>query len=467
MGLTMRERQATVRETASRYRGASKKQQTQILNEFVKLTGYNRSYATYALRNCGRRQVRMIGQRRLAFVVGYARPSGIRRRRRRCYGDDVLEALKRLWAISDGLCGKRLVVFIRETLPVLERYGEITLADQLTQRKLLQISAATSDRMLAPLKARMRFKTRSHTRPGTLLKYHIPIRTFAQWNEQRPGFVEVDLVAHDGGAAWGDYTQTLDVTDVATGWTEPRAVKNKAQCHVFEALKTIRGQLPFPLLGIDSDNGSEFINNELRRYCELQKITFTRSRPYRKNDNCFVEQKNYSIVRKAVGYYRYDSPQQLALLQELYQALRLYTNFFQPVMKLREKIRSGSRLTRRYDQPQTPYRRLMAHPGVTETTKHALQHQYQKLNPAELKRTIDRLQTKLFRTATAKGRILPTQPLGYPRDDHPWRQSTPRYQHLPSGSRAPRKARSRLDSIRKNHNTLSATKKTKLCLPNG
>lgn len=461
MGLTMRERHANLRQTASRYRRASKKARSEILNEFVQLTGYSRAYAAYALRNCGRREVRMIGQQRVIFVVGQARPVGARRDRSRCYGDDVLKVLKRLWVISDGLCGKRLVAFIREALPILERCGEITLSGQLTRGKLLRISPATVDRLLAPLKARMRFKTRSHTRPGTLLKHHIPIRTFAQWNEQRPGFLEVDLVAHDGGAAWGEYVQTLNATDVATGWTEPRAAKNKAQCHVFEALKTIRGELPFPLLGIDSDNGGEFINNELSRYCELNAITFTRSRPYRKNDNCFVEQKNYSIVRKTVGYYRYDDPGQLALLGELYQALRLYTNFFQPVMKLREKTRAGSRLTRRYDQPKTPFRRLLDHPNVPESTKQALQLQYQKLNPAELKRSLDHLQDRLFGTAIAK-KPPPLAPprSGYAREDHPWRQTSPRYRYLASVSSETQNRKSPLDSKRKNHNTLTASQNT-------
>jgi len=192
-----------------------------------------------------------------------------------------------------------------------------------------------------------------------LLKHHIPIRTFADWNEQCPGFCEADLVAHDGGAAFDEYCQTLTLTDIATGWTETAALKNKAQIHVFAGLQELRSRLPFPLLGIDSDNGSEFINNQLLRYCQDQHITFTRSRPLRKNDNCFVEQKNYSIVRRSVGYYRYDTPKQLNLLRSLYARLRLYNNFFLPGMKLKEKVRSGSKLTRRYDQPQTPYRRIL------------------------------------------------------------------------------------------------------------
>jgi len=175
----------------------------------------------------------------------------------------------------------------------------------------------------------------------------------ACWDEKEPGFVEMDLVSHDGGSARGDYIQTLDLTDVFSGWTETRAVRNKAQVWTFQALKEIRGKLPFQMLGIDSDNGGEFINAHLLNYCKEQKITFTRSRPYKKNDNCFVEQKNYSVVRRAVGYARYDTEEELEVLNQLYESLRLYTNFFQPVMKLAEKERMGSKVKKKYDKAKT------------------------------------------------------------------------------------------------------------------
>jgi hypothetical protein len=260
------------------------------------------------------------------------------------------------------------------------------------------MSAATIDRLLRPERKKYELKGRSRTKPGTLLKHQIPIRTFSEWNENKPGFVEIDLVSHDGGVAAGDFCQTLDVTDISTTWTETAAVRNKAQVHVFAALKQLRGNLPFSLLGIDSDNGSEFINAELERYCRKQEITFTRSRPYRKNDNCFVEQKNYSVVRRAVGYARYDTEEQLALLNQLYGYLRLYTNFFMPSMKLVSKERCGSQVKKRYDQAQTPYRRVMAAPEISEGKKRKLQMQYETLNPADLKRKIERLQSKLGKT---------------------------------------------------------------------
>jgi len=420
MGLTVKERYAIIRELAPRYQRAGKGERSKILDEFVRLTGLVRSYASHVLKHYGTRKTVVVDGRRVVVVVGGASTARRHRKRPRRYDQAVLDPLKVLWAFSNGLCGKRLVVFIRQTLPILERWGELSL-DEPVRSKLLTISPGTCDRLLASTKAHSRLKGRSGTKPGTLLKHHIPIRTFADWNESEPGFVEVDLVAHDGGIAYGDYAQTLDLTDIATTWTETRAVKNKAQCHVFHALEDIRRSLPFPLKGIDSDNGGEFINNHLHRYCEAEHITFTRSRPYRKNDNCFVEQKNYSIVRTTVGYYRYDGPLQLELLQRLYQLLRLYTNFFQPSMKLREKIRSGSKVTRRYDPPMTPYQRVLAHPAVSATSRRQLSALYETLNPAELMRSLTHLQQQLFDSARHAPKV--SIPPGYPAEQHLWRQS--------------------------------------------
>lgn len=211
-----------------------------------------------------------------------------------------------LWVIADGICGKRLAPFIQNALPILERFEEIII-DNDTREKLLSISPATIDRLLQSERTKFHLKGRSRTKPGTLLKHQIPIRTFSQWDEQQPGFVEIDLVSHDGGTSRGEFIQTLDLTDICTKWTETRAVRNKAQRWVFEALEDIIAHLPFELRGIDSDNGAEFINAHLLRYCDARKITFTRSKPYRKNDNCFVEQKNYSVVRKTAGYFKYDT----------------------------------------------------------------------------------------------------------------------------------------------------------------
>ena len=295
----------------------------------------------------------------------------------------------------------RYTPILKEVIRILEKYKEIKL-DRDTRKKLYRISAATIDRLLSDERKEQTLKGRSHTKPGTLLKNQIPIRTFAEWDDRRPGFVEIDLVGHDGGDARGEFAQTLDVTDVCTGWTETEAVKNKAQAWIFQALQDIRNRLPFDILGIDSDNGSEFINHHLQRFCSEEKITFTRARSYRKNDNCFVEQKNYSVVRRAVGYARYDTEEEVKLLNEIYGHLRLYTNFFQPVMKLIEKRRVGSRVTKKYDKPRTPYQRVLESPHVPEDRKEQLRNQYATLNPAALKRTITKLQQKLLHTVSLK-----------------------------------------------------------------
>jgi hypothetical protein len=426
MGLTMQERHANVRELAPRFQKASKKERSKMLDQFTTLTGYTRCYAAFLLRTCGKKHIKILsgGTRRVVFVPGHCRSAGAKRHRRRQYhGEAFLTALRQLWALSDGLCGKRLVAFIREVLPLLERQGTLTMTDGTLRTHLLTVSAATADRLLAKTKSLTRLKGRSHTRPGTLLKHHIPVRTFADWNDAQPGFCEVDLVAHDGGAAVGEYCQTLTLTDIATTWVEMEALKNKAQIHVFHALQEIRTQLPFALLGVDSDNGGEFINDQLYRYCLDQQITFTRSRAYHKNDNCFIEQKNYSIIRKTVGYYRYDTPEQLDLLQAFYQLLRLYTNFFQPVMKLVEKVRAGSHVTRRYDTPTTPYHRVLAHPAIPNDVKERLQVMYHQLNVVHLKQELDSLQTQLFHSAVTAGPPQRPSLSCYPVDDHPWKTS--------------------------------------------
>ena len=389
----MSERRSVAKVVAARYRKASKKQKGGILDELIALTGYNRWYAVGLLRGHGK-TIKVT--RRVTLVGDLGRSP--KRSRPRIYDGVVLESLKKIWAILDFICGKRLAAILPEVIPVLEHHQEIEL-DALTRHKLFAISPATIDRLLATERQKFALRGRSGTKPGTLLKHQIPIRTFAQWNEARPGFVEIDLVGHEGGEALGDFCQTLNVTDVASGWTDSQAVINKAQVWVFEALQEIRTRLPFPLLGIDSDNGSEFINNHLLRYCQQEKITFTRGRAGKKNDGCFVEQKNYSVVRRAVGYARYHALTQQQLLNTRYGYLRLYTNYFQPVMKLLSKQRTGAKVKKTYHPPQTPYRRLLAMPGITPPMRQRLNAEYATLNPAHLKREITRLQNLLRKTA--------------------------------------------------------------------
>jgi len=422
MGLTMHVRHALVRELSSRFQLSGKKERSAILNDFVQLTGYTRCYAAFVLRTCGSKQVRMRNGKRMVFIPGYARRPGAKRHRRGRYRTRAfLEALRKFWALSDGLCGKLLVAFLKEIVPLLERQQRLEISDPLVREQLVTASAATIDRLLAKTKRESQLKGRSYTRPGSLLKHHIPVRTFADWSDVRPGLCEADLVAHDGGSAYGDFAQTLTLTDVATCWTETEPAKNKARVHVFAAIKAARSRLPFLLLGLDCDNGGEFINAQIMEYCQAEHITFTRSRAYHKNDNCYVEQKNNSIVRRAVGYYRYNQPRQLQLLAMLYQVLRLYNNFFVPVMKLKEKIRDGSKLTRRYDEPQTPYRRVLAHPQIPQEVKDALTRQYESLNLIEIRRLLTRLQQALFRSAIEAG-PPPQPPKDFPAPHHPWRK---------------------------------------------
>jgi hypothetical protein len=396
MRLTMKQRQAVTAVTVQRYRNGSKKVKRQILDEFCETTGYSRGYARFVLRNHGR-QVLLRGKK---VIVGDLRKRQ-QRVKSRYYDEQVVQALSKLWQLLNYVCGKRLVAIMPELIAKLEQFGELRLT-ALTKEKLLRISAASIDRLLQPERRKHQLRQRSHTKPGTLLKHQIPIRTFAEWDEAQPGFAEIDLVAHDGGLALGDYCQTLDLTDVCTGWTETEAVPNKAQVWVFEAIQTIRARLPFPLLGLDSDNGSEFVNHELLHYCQKEQITFTRARPYRKNDNCYVEQKNYSVVRQTVGYQRFDTAPELMVLKQLYATLRLYTNFFQPTMKLKSKERFGSRVKKSYHAPQTPYQRVLACAEVTAADKKRLQRQYQSLNPAALKRQLDKYRKELFRSASKK-----------------------------------------------------------------
>jgi hypothetical protein len=385
----MKEKKPIAREYAIRYQKSSRKGKNRLLNEFIELTGYNRCYASYLLRNHNRK----VYINNKTAIIGDLNKRK-RRRRPKLYGEKILKYLKKIWAICDFICGKRLAPILPEIISKLEQFGEIKLSGEV-RKKLFTISPATIDRLLKAEKKKLTIKGKSHTRPGTLLKSQIPIRTFADWNDKRPGFLEIDLVGHDGGTAAGDFAYTLDTTDVATGWTELAAVKNRAAIWTNEALQRIRGQLPFDLLGIDSDNDSAFINDHLLRYCRDNSITFTRTRSSRKNDNCYVEQKNWSVVRRAVGYYRYDTEEELKFLNKLYDNLRLYNNYFQPSMKLLEKVRVGSKIIKKFDKAKTPYQRILLSEDVSEVNKEKLRTEYEDLNPVEIKRKMIKIQEQL------------------------------------------------------------------------
>jgi hypothetical protein len=403
--LAMRHRKAITAEVQDRYRRVTKKDKSKILNEFSATTGYSRVYAARILRLW---QGKIIGYskvsgRKIKYVIGRKKKANTKREK--IYGYDVFLALKKIWAIFDFICSKRLKPFMKEAIKKLEYHREINL-DPIVREKLLRVSASTIDRLLKPEKDRYRLgKGRKGTKPGTLLKKAIPIKTFADWDDASPGFVEADLVGHDGGNASGDFAQSLNFTDIATGWDIAVACKNKAQVHVFEAIKRASDRFPFKIAGIDSDNGSEFINAHMLAYCIENKITFTRSRAYKKNDSCFVEQKNYSVVRRAVGYLRYDSQEEVDILNELYIHLDYYTNYFQPVVKLVLKTRIGSKVKKKYDEAKTPYRRVLESKYIDDEKKRKLNTIYDRLNPVDLKRKISVLQDKLLKLNTLKQKV--------------------------------------------------------------
>jgi hypothetical protein len=414
MRLPMKERKTVTKVSSARYRRAGKKEKGRILDEFTQDTGYNRVYAARVLRRHGQR----VEVAPKVIVEGSVHVKR-KRTRDREYGPEVVAALTEIWETMDFVCGKRLAPTLPEMVVRLASCGELKVS-RTVRRKLMRISASTIDRVLAPERKKHPLKSRGRTKPGTLLKHQIPVRTFSQWNDARPGFLEMDLVAHDGGLAQGEYCQTLDGTDVSTGWSEQVAVPTKAQCWVFEAIHEMRQRLPFGLLGLDSDNGGEFINHQLAEYCATEKITFTRSRAGRKNDNCYVEQKNWSIVRRFAGYGRFDTPEACQCLNDLYRVVHDYVNFFMPSMKLKEKVRDGARITKRYDKAQTPYQRVLDSPHVSSTVKRRLRRRYATLNPAALKRQINELQKRL-NTLTRRPHAVTAGP-PKPAANHPWRR---------------------------------------------
>jgi hypothetical protein len=366
----------------ARYMKANKSEKQTILDEFTVNTGYHRKYAIRVLKHGYKRQVN--------------KPKG----RRAIYCGALVAALEQIWEIYGRICSKRLHPYLPEGIKVLERCGELRLSPE-TKELLLQISRSSIDRCLAPA----RFHPphgRSTTKPGSLLKKQIPIRTFADWDEDQPGFLEIDCVAHCGEDPSGQFLHTLTCTDVCTGWTEPLALLRRSQEAVCSAIDGMRPGLPFALLGIDSDNGGEFINDLLYRYCLHEHITFTRSRPYQKNDQAHVEQKNWSVVRHLIGYDRLDSEEQYALLASIYQDWRLYVNFFQPVLKLSRKERIGNRIIRKYDTARTPYQRVMEREEIPLARKAHLLNLYLSLNPVELRQRIDQKILQLWSTLTTR-----------------------------------------------------------------
>jgi len=377
--VSMETRKEVIKRQKKVYEKAGKKEKGRILDGICDATGLSRDRVGRVLR--AKESVERKGERRRGRKARYSEPA-------------VIRLLEKLWVQMDCVCGKRLCAGLGRMVEALRRYGELD-APEWAVEKVLELSPATADRLLRKARQATELYGRSSTKPGSLRKKDIPIRLGGEWEEEKPGYMEMDLVAHCGETTAGDYVNTLDMTDIYSGWTETEAVVNKAQKHVFTAIKAIRARLPFMLLGVDSDNGSEFINEQLYRYCKEEKLVFTRSRPNRKNDNCHVEQKNYSVVRKQVGYGRYEGEQAVKVLNEYYGLLRLYGNYFLPSMKLIGKERRGARVVKRYETPVTPYERLLSSPDISQEGKAALRAQCIQLNPAALKRDMAILQERI------------------------------------------------------------------------
>lgn len=402
MRLTMDQRRAVSGKLASKYRGCKlRKERSQILDEVVELTGYNRHYAAWMLRNFGLgRFVHIPSGEVLRLVVGQKKKRRPTQRPRK-YDETVKKELEYIWD-AFGLCGKRMRAMMRDILPSLVMRGRFEAEEEI-YGKLLQISAATIDRLLQEERAKRKPKGNSHTRPTNLLKLQIPILISSELNTREPGHYQIDLVGHDGGNPNGHFAFSLNAVDLLFGWIEPRILLNKAQRWTREALSDIKEQALMPILSFHSDNDGVFINEKLQSWCADNQISYARGRPYHSNDTCYVEQKNYDIVRQAVGYHRYETEEEVALIAELYENLRLLVNFFYPSAKLAEKIRlGGGRIRRVYDEPKSPFRRLMECEAVTLTLKIKLRHLRQQLDPFELKANITQIQDRLIELVKRK-----------------------------------------------------------------
>lgn len=367
--------------THLRYKKASRSGKTKILDEYCATCGCHRKHAIRVLRGFKR----------------FTKPKARKRGKPVVYHkEEILKPLKEIWLAANLPCSKRLSAILPLWLPGYVRQFEPLPEDVF--KALLAISPSTIDRMLCHTRTQYRKRGRSTTKPGTLLRKQIPIQT-NQWDESRPGFLEADTVAHCGGSMMGMFAYTLDCVDIATGWTEQRAVWGKGERGVLEQIKDIEAMLPFPLLGFDCDNGGEFLNYHLFRHFtqRTQPLRFTRSRAYHSQDNAHVEQKNWTHVRQWIGYDRLNNPQVVPLLNDLYRReWRLFHNFFLPSVKLIDKERIGSKTLKRYDSPKTPYQRIMESGHVPDSVKKNLSKQLERLNPFLLRKNMETKLKKIF-----------------------------------------------------------------------
>jgi hypothetical protein len=378
--ISMAARDELVAAIAGRYSQADRTERGRILNEFTAITGFHRKHAMRLLR------------------AGQPKRRSGSRPGRRIYDEATREALIVIWEASDRICGKRLRPLVPDLVEAMERHGHLQLAPEV-RISLLAMSAATIDRTLREVRRQAGRSARRKTPPSAAIRRSVPVRTFDGWDNPPPGFVEADLVAHSGPVAKGSFVQTLVLTDIATGWTECAPLLVREQQLLTEVLSEMRKLLPFALLGLDTDNDSVFMNETVRDYCLAAGIEFTRCRPYRKNDQAWVEQKNGSVVRRTVGYRRFEGLEAAAVLARLYAALRLFVNFFQPSFKLAAKAREGAKVTKRYHPPATPYQRLLAETRISEDVRLRLEALRATLDPVRLLQQIRAAQQELVRLA--------------------------------------------------------------------
>ena len=397
------------------YETAYRKKRSQLLNGIVTATGYNRKYAISLLNSC-------------------PSDSPAKRNRRKVYDSDVADALKQIWIAANCICPKRLVPFLPSLLESMERFGHLKL-DESVREKLLCMSSSTAERLI---RAEQNRKGRSLTRPGSLLRVQMPVKTFTKWDGDKPGFFEIDLVAHCGKDTSGRFLNTLTITDIATGWTELGAVLYRNEDLVRIALDDLVSVLPFRMRGIDTDNGGEFLNHGMISWCNARRITFTRSRAHHKNDQAHVEEKNGSIVRRLIGYDRFEGNKSRECLEELYRVTRLYINYFQSSMKLINKTSVGARVRKLYDEARTPLERLLTFRSVPRRIRNELLNEFTNLDPVALLAEMATLQKKFWRLVVpGSGSVMenktpPTEPGSFPVIERRRRRSREKSEHTPT-----------------------------------